>query len=197
VNEIAAELHLPPNAGEAEKAKQLYRFVTAKIDSTGPDWAGNPAEDTLASGQGSRTMALLALARARGLKAGLLLARRIDRSCGKERDLSCFTEPLVRFWLANSEPVDVDAESDDLPFGDIPPSLDAREAHFVPLLAEDEKKAETVSLASRLSDEKSIAEADLTFQEADLVANIDVQLGANARPFSNSLPCAFFQALPS
>jgi hypothetical protein len=178
VNEIAAELHLSQNASEAEKAKRLYRFVTSKIDSTGPDWAGSPAEDTLANGQGSRTMALLALARFAGLKASLLLARRIGQSCGKESDFACYTEPLVRFWLANGEPVDVDAESDDLPFGDIPPSLDAREAHFIPLLAEDEKKPETVSLISRLSDEKSIAEADLTFHDADLVANIEVQLGA-------------------
>ena len=73
--------------------------MTSKIDSTGPDWAASPAEDTLAYGQGSRTMALLALARTAGLKAGLLLARRIDQSCEKPRDFSCYTEPLVRFWL--------------------------------------------------------------------------------------------------
>jgi hypothetical protein len=176
--ETAAELHLPQNASDAEKAKQLYRFVTSKIDSTGPDWAGSPAEDTLANGQGSRTMALLALARTSGLKAGLLLARKIDQSCGKERNVYCYTEPLVRFWLSGGESVDVDAESDDLPFGEIPPSLDTRDARFIRLLPQDEKKPETVALSSRPAAEKSIAEADLTFHETDLLANIEVQLGS-------------------
>jgi hypothetical protein len=115
VNEAALEFNLSQTGGDFEKAKRLYRFVTSKIDSTGPDWAASPAEDTLDNGQGSRTMALLALARAVGLNAELLLARKIEQDCGKE--LSCYTEPLVRFRLQNHESVDVDAESDDLPFG--------------------------------------------------------------------------------
>ena len=110
-------------------------------------------------------------------KAGLLLARRIDQGCGKPRDLSCYTEPLVRFWLPGAEPVDVDAESDALPFGEIPPSLDTRDARFIHFLPQDEKKPEAVPLSSRQATEKSVAEADLTFHETDLLANIEVQLG--------------------
>ncbi|MGZ4877320.1 MAG: hypothetical protein ACXVIO_03970 [Candidatus Angelobacter sp.] len=176
VNEAAAELHLSQGAGDVEKAKRLYRFVTSKIDSTGSDWVAGPAEDTLANGQGSRTMALLALSRTVGLKAELLLARRIDQNCGK--DLSCYTEPLVRFWLPNGESADVDAESDDLPFGTVPPSLDPRDAHLIPLLAGEEKRPEIVTLTTRTASEKSVAEADLSFHEGDLVANIEVQLGS-------------------
>jgi cellulose synthase operon protein C len=176
VSEVAAELHLSQAVGDVEQAKRLYRFVTSKIDSTGIDWAASPAEDTLANNQGSRTMALLALARAVGLKAELLLARKIDQNCGKE--LSCYTEPLVRFWLPNGEFADVDAESDDLPFGAIPPSLETREAHLIPLLAEEEKKPEIVALNPHLAGDKSLAEADLSFSEGDLVASIHVQLGS-------------------
>jgi hypothetical protein len=176
VNKAAAELHLSQAGGDLEKAKRLYRYVTSKIDSTGPDWAASPAEDTLDNGQGSRTMALLALARAVGLKAELLLARKIEQDCSKE--LSCFTEPLVRFWLPNGEFVDVDAESDDLPFGTIPPSLDPREAHLIPLQAGAEKKPEIVALNPPLADEKSVAEANLSFSDSDLVASIHVQLGS-------------------
>ena len=153
VYEAVTALHLSQAGGDVEKAKRLYRFVTSKIDSSGPEWAVSPAEDTLASGQGSRTMALLALARAVGLRAELLLARKVEQNCGKE--LSCFTEPLVRFWLPNGESTDVDAESDDLPFGVIPPSLDAREAHLIPLLTEEEKRPEIVALNPRLAGEKS------------------------------------------
>ncbi len=176
-HETALGLHLEQAASEIEKAKRLYRFVTTKIDSTGPDWAGSPAEDTLQNGQGSRTSALLALARTAGLKAGLLLARKVDKSCGKQLDFSCYTEPLVRFWLTKGELVDVDAESDDLPFGAILPALDPRDALFIPLLAEEEKKPEIVVLATRPANEKSVAEGDLSFHEGDLVANIQVQLG--------------------
>jgi hypothetical protein len=176
VNEAVAALHLSQAGGEVQKAKRLYRFVTSKIDSTGPDWAVSPAEDTLANGQGSRTMALLALARAIGLKADLLLARKVEQNCDKE--LSCYTEPLVRFWLPNGESTDVDAESDDLPFAVIPPSLNAREARIVPLLGEEEKKPEIVALDPRLAGEKSVAEADVSFSNGNLVADIHVQLGS-------------------
>ena len=186
VYETLTSLHLSETGGDVEKAKRLFRFVTTKIDSTGPDWAMSPAEDTLASGQGSRTMVLLALARAVGLRAELLLARKVEQNCGKE--LSCFTEPLVRFWLPNGESADVDAESDGLPFGVIPPSLDAREAHLIPLLTEEEKKPGIVALNPRLAGEKSVAEAEVTFPNGNLVADLHVQLGSmRAQEVRNTL----------
>ena len=183
VNEAAAELrrlqdYAWQSLGEAEKAKRLYRFVTNKIDSTGPDWAGSPAEDSLSNGQGSRTMVLLALARSAGLKASLVLAHKVDQRCGKEHDFSCYTEPLVRFWPVAGEPVDVDAESDDLPFGAIPPFLNPRDALLVPLLAEEDNKMEIVNLPARTANEKSVAEGNLSFHEGDLVADIQIQLGS-------------------
>ena len=186
VYETLTALHLSQAGGDVEKAKRLYRFVTSKIDSTGPDWAVSPAEDTLASGQGSRTIALLALARAAGLKAELLLARKVEQNCGEE--LSCFTEPLIRFWLPNGESTDVDAESDGLPFGVIPPSLDAREAHLIPLLTEEEKKPEVIALNPRLASEKSVTEAEVSFPNGNLVADLHVQLGSmRAQEVRNTL----------
>ncbi|MGC2695872.1 MAG: DUF3858 domain-containing protein [Candidatus Angelobacter sp.] len=179
VNETALALHLAQITSESERARSLYRFVTTKIDSTGPDWAGNSAEETLQNGQGSRTSALLALAHTVGLKAGLILARKVDQSCGKERDFFCYTEPVVRFWFADGEISDVDAESDDLPFGALPPLLETRDALFVPLLEEDEKKPEFASLTAAYTHEKSVANADLSFHQDDLSASLDVRLGAS------------------
>jgi hypothetical protein len=178
VNETALQLHPARSAGELEEARRLYRFVAAKIDSTGPDWAGNSAEDTLQNGQGNRTSALLALARAAGLKAGLLLARKVGQNRGGDQDLSCYTEPLVRFWLADGSAVDVDAEADDLPFGAFSPALETRDALFVPLTPEDEKRPEFTALAVRPGNEKSVAEGELSFHEADLVADLQIRLGA-------------------
>jgi hypothetical protein len=178
VNEATAEISLPQEFSEAEKAKRLYHFVTNKVDSTGPNLAESPAEDTLSSGQGSRTMALMALARANGLRTGLVLARKIDQHCGKEHSFSCNTQPLVRFWLANSETVDADAESDDLPFGAIPPDLDLHDALLVTFQAEEEKKQEIVNLTATLANEESVAEGNLTFHDSDLIADIQVRLGS-------------------
>jgi uncharacterized protein DUF3858/uncharacterized protein DUF3857 len=177
VNESLASLPLPQNASEVERARQLYRFVTTKIDSTGPDWATSTPEDTLQNGQGSRTSTLLALARAAGLKAGLLLARKVDQKCGREGDHSCYTEPLVRFWLGHNDPIDVDAETDDLAFGAVSPALETREALFVPLTDEDEKRPEFVALNVRFAGEKSVAEGELSLSNGDLVAELDIRLG--------------------
>ena len=177
VHEALASLSLPQFASELEKARRLYRFVTTRFDSTGPDWGGNPAEDTLQNGQGSRTSTLLALARAAGIKTGLLLARKVDQKCLRERDLACYTEPLVRFWFAHGEIIDVDAESDDLPFGTVSPAVDVREALFVPLTLEDEKKPEIASLAVKFAGERSTAEGELSLNHDDLVAELDIRLG--------------------
>ncbi len=178
VSEASLELQLASASSEVEKAKRLYRFVTTRIDSTGSDWAANPAEDTLQNGQGSRSSALLALARIAGLKAALVLARKVDQSCIRPSDFSCYTEPLVRFWFTNGETVDVDAESDNLPFGSVSPSLETREALFIPLILEDAKKPEIVALAVKSGNERSTAEGELSFQQNDLVADLQIRLGA-------------------
>jgi hypothetical protein len=178
VNEASRQLQLPPTLGESEKARRLYRFVTTRIDSTGPDWAAYPAEDTLQNSQGSRTSALLALARAAGLRAGLVLARKIDESCDRQNDLSCYTEPLIRFEFANGETLDVDAEADDLPFASISPSLETHAALFLPLSSDGAKKPEIITLAARSGNEKSIAEGELSFRQNDLMADLQIRLGA-------------------
>lgn len=177
VSETNLELHLTPDSSELEKAKRLYRFATTRIDSAGPDWVVNPAEDTLQNGQGSRSAALLALARAAGLKTGLLLAHRVDQPCTRQSEFFCYTEPLVRFWFSNGEIADVDAESDDLPFGSISPLLDTHEALLVPLTVEDARRPEIVSLAVKSSNERSVAEGELSFQQSDLVADLQIRLG--------------------
>ncbi len=172
----ALSLHLPAAATENEQARLLYSFVTRKIESSASDWTVNTADDTLLNSRGSRTLALLALARAVGLKAGLVLARPINHECNSDSDFSCYTEPLVRLW-PGGEAVDVAAESDGLPFGVVPPSLESRNAVFIPLA--DEKKPETVAVITNPLREKSLAEGELWLNsEGDLAARVHVRLGA-------------------
>lgn len=176
VIEAALGQKLTGVTGEREKARALYRFVTSRIESTGPDLETGPAEDALASGEGSRTAALLALARETGLKAGLLMARGIDQVCSAKQPLTCYNQPLVRFW-ADGELIDADAEADDLAFGAVSAGLDPRSALLVTLKSAN--APELVSVSIKPAQERSTAEGDLFLDSTgNLSASVHVRLGA-------------------
>src|SRR5215472_15520799 len=160
-----------------EKARRVYRFVTSRIQSTA-DWSANSAEDTLLNSEGSRTAALLSLARAIGLKAALVLAHKIGQSCHGDTDLTCYKQPLVRFWFAQGKVVDADAESGG-PFGTISSGLDGADALVVPLMPEADINLR-VALVRSIADEKSIGEANLFLDEnGALSVDLRIRLGAS------------------
>jgi len=162
-----------------EKARRLYRFVTSRIQSSA-DWNANSAEDTLLNSEGSRTAALLSLARATGLKAALVLAHEVGQSCHGDADFSCYSHPLVRFWFAQQgKVVDSDAESGGLSFGAIPSGLDSADALLVPLSFEADGNLR-VSLMRNAADEKSIGEANLYLEEnGALSVDLRIRLGTS------------------
>jgi cellulose synthase operon protein C len=166
-----------PTLTEREKARRLYRFVTSRIESTGPSLQASSAEDALSSGEGSRTAALFATARASGLRAELLMAQPLESSCTQTLDPNCFTEPLVRFFV-NGETVDADAEADNLPFGAIPSTLNPQSALLVPLQTGATPHMQLVELPARATRQKSIGEGDLFLQgDGSLAASIHIRLG--------------------
>jgi hypothetical protein len=175
----ALRLRLGPASSERARAKLLYSFVKQTIESDRADWTTNSANDSLLKRHGSRTLALLALARLTGIHAGLVLARQIDHACGQDLDLQCYSQPLVRFWIGR-EVADVDAEADDLPFGVVPPTLASSDALLLRTLATgDESVAEVASLAINQAVEKTQADGDLWLNDrGDLTARIQVHLGA-------------------
>jgi tetratricopeptide (TPR) repeat protein len=165
---------------DREKARRLYQLVNAKIESSGTDLADIPAEDSLAAGQGSRTSALLALTRAAGLEAALLLARRIGANCSD--DLACYSEPLVRLWLPG-EVVDVDPNVDGLAFGEIPPGLDHSRVLLVALDTRAAEKGphtpEFVALNSSPARERSVGTGDLFLDSrGNLRVSVQITPGA-------------------
>ena len=168
------------DVSEREKARRLYRFVTGRLESTGTDLAASPAEDSLAAGEGSRTAVLLATARALGLNATLLLARKIDRDCAPSLD--CYNRPLVRFRV-DGEVIDTDAEADDLAFGALGSDLDKRSALLI-APAEDDvpwaaARPDFVALSMNPAQEQSVGEGDLFLdRRGNLSATIRVRLGA-------------------
>ena len=163
-------------ASDYERAQRLYRFVVEKIQPANAEWSANSADDSLLNFEGSRTATLLALARASGLNADLILARKMGQACADEKDESCYTVPLVRFIFASGKTLDVDPEST-AGFGSIPFDLHLHKAVRVPLRANDQQPT-YVSLMSDMADEKSMAEADLLLgEDHDLSVDLHVRLG--------------------
>jgi hypothetical protein len=113
------------------------------------------------------------------LNAALLLARKVGVTCASNSNLDCYTEPLVRFWLGG-EIIDADAEADDLAFGNLSPTLDARDALLVPLAPRKTDKPEIVALAVVPLQERSVGDGDLFLdRNGNLSASIHVRLGAS------------------
>jgi cellulose synthase operon protein C len=165
-----------PVASDFEKAQQLYRFVAERVQPTNAEWSANSAEDSLLNFEGSRTATLLALARASGLNAELILARKIGQTCHGNQDRNCYTVPLVRFTFASGKTLDADAESVGA-FGAVPSGLDPRHGLRVPLRANDQRPV-LVALTPETGADKSVAETELFLKEdGNLSVDLHIRLG--------------------
>lgn len=153
-------------------ARALYARTIKSISRDGSDFTTGevtPAEESLASREGSRTAVLLALARASRLRTSLALARTVSN--GR------YTHPLVVFHLPGRDVV-TDPESDEMPFGVLGPSLDRSQSLLVPLDSTDSPVA-FLKLQPIEGEHLSIAEGDITFdQTGTFTARVTITMGA-------------------
>jgi len=166
------------------KAREIFRTVVNSVRSAG---SFNPedmtsAEETLASRSGARTIAVLAVARAAGLDADLVLARNAGTLLREGRaSLRLYSRPLLRFRLADGRELFADAEAEGLAFGALPPSLDRHDALLVPVLRENVETAAGGPLLSLpgSTEEQSVADADVTLDgDGSLQAQVTIRMGA-------------------
>lgn len=139
------------------------------------------AEDTLAGWQGSRTAVLIALARASGLSADLVLARRAGTRKPDAASDDVYIDPLVRFHLRNGPQKDViaSAEKDGVGLGALPAAIAREDALAVPFDAPEAAAKLFVSLPSPVVDERSTADGDVTIDEqGNLAARLVIRMGA-------------------
>lgn len=169
-------------ASPEETARNLYRMVTTRVRSTDSEFESGEvaaAEDTLANYAGSRTTALLAMARANNLDAELLLAREIARQRPASPEQDAYSHPLVLFRFGEKAVV-ADAETPGLAFGVVPPTLSREDAIAVPLEAEELAGEIMVALPASAGDETSVADGDITFDaEGNLTARLTIRMGAS------------------
>jgi tetratricopeptide (TPR) repeat protein len=167
------------------KANEIFRTIANSIRSAGEFNAGDmiPAEQTLASHSGSRTIAVLAVARAAGLDADLVLARNAGNIVRDTRaSLGLYSRPLVRFRFADGAETFADAETEGLAFGAVPPSFERPDALLIPAPHENDEMQVAASAILSLpanAEEQSVAEGDVTLDsDGSLKADVTIRLGA-------------------
>ena len=171
-------------------ARELYRTITTTLHSTTASFTDDipSAEETLANGEGSRTAALLAVSRAAGIKADLVLGRNTGTVSNGQFTPAAdvYTRPLVRFRLRDAQggthDVVVDAEMNGLPFGVLAPNI-AHSDSLLVTLPDEKHDAATETAILRLpanhAIDESIARAEVTLEpNGDLRADITILLGA-------------------
>ncbi|HWR16443.1 MAG TPA: DUF3857 domain-containing protein [Terriglobales bacterium] len=172
---------------DAESLLRIFEYVSSRIRSDGSSFkSGTPraGEDTLETGYGNRTAALLALASAAGFDPDMVLARDVS-SFPPVVSRHSFTNPLVMIKSGNSTFL-LDAETENIGFNAIPPTDSRRDALHVPRVAPDVQPL--IGLGASVS-ELSLADADIRVTPAgDLLAQVTIKLGANrSRQMRNSL----------
>jgi tetratricopeptide (TPR) repeat protein len=164
-----------------DKLLRLYSFVNDRIRddrSSLEDDTVTTAEDSLATGEGNRPVTLIALARAAGLSADLLLARDVSAS-SPVTSIGAFTRPLVRVHFPlTGKSVVLDIQSQGMTLGGVSPRLDRREALLVPLHIEEEDDKPLMPFSSRQT-EQSTAAGDLRVSSTgELQSKVTITLGS-------------------
>jgi len=169
-------------------ARKLYRLAISSAKSWSAEFDDETpsAEQTLSERSGSRTVLLLAMAHALNIHADLVLARNASSTRENIPSPSAYTRALVRFRLHDGSggprDVIVDAESDNLPFGSLPPNIARTDGLLVTNATETREAAvETaiVKLPTTRQADESIARAEVTIDDkGDLRADATILLGA-------------------
>jgi len=166
-----------------ETAEAIYAYALSAARSSDDDWIDGvtSADETLETGDGSRSALLLALASALKIKADLLLSA--DAASQPELCLgySCYRHPLVRLSSSRDDGsrdyILLDPLPESLAAGAVSPTLEGRPA-LVISAADDSSAFEKVTVHSNVS-ERSVAVGDLFLgEDGGLEASIEIELGS-------------------
>jgi hypothetical protein len=174
---------------EEDKARAIYHGVASKVRSSAGSLADGEvptAEETLASRVGSRTVALVAIARAAGLHAEVLLARSAGASKPTLASPQAYSRPLVLIRLKKQggaeRAIALDAETEGSGFGALSPTIELGDALLVPIGPSPGAALATariVPVPGTPRAERSIAEGDVSFDpDGTLIAKIEIRMGA-------------------
>ncbi len=191
VEAAVTALHPERAATEEELARRIVGYVQKNVAASDADAfaSGDPpsAEDSLVNGEGSRTVAALALAHAAGLDVRLILARRANSNATAEISLRTFTKPLLGFAFhgkSGDRMVFADVETQGLAFGALPPEIATGDALSIPLA---HPRAGSVLVALRVppAGEENFADGDIRVTApGDADARLDIPIGPRCAIFA-------------
>jgi hypothetical protein len=126
------------------------------VESDGMRGEVTSGEESLENNEGDRAAALMALSRAAGIEARLLLAREL----GSEKRISSYVHPVVEFRFSDGKLALADMENDALPLGSINPEIDASSTLPVIAFHADAAELETAPTATIASAQEEHSTAD-------------------------------------
>lgn len=167
------------------RLRAAYRIVTSRVRPAPFAYSAGEfpsAEATLANYSGSRTVALLALAEAMGIRSDLLMTRDLGMPRPTAITPQAYSRPLIVFHIRSGQTardIVVDAENDGLGFGGISPAIARTDAMLVPLRAGRGNESLIAAVPQSLLEDHSIAEGDVTIDDdGDLTASVLIRMGA-------------------
>lgn len=169
VQQVAMSL---PGSSLREQVASAYQYVVTKVDDTNESWqSGNVTSgtDSLEQGQGNRAAALIAVLSALGLDPELTLAAERGSQSPEEGcpALRCYTHPLVRVMLPDSEaPIFLDTEMPGVAAGAISPEIEEQPAISISRLRAAESM---IAHLPRTADQRSRATASLDLDESGAI----------------------------
>jgi hypothetical protein len=185
----AAAAQVQNDARAEESARRIIAYVQKNIASSDAEAfsaAELPsAEESLANGEGSRTVAALAIAHAAGLDARLLLARTAAAPAGTQISGVTFSRPLIEFVLhekSGDRVVIADAETEGLAFGVLPPQVlsGAAAGDALEVTLNRPRGGEPlVALRPSAAREENFADADIRLDAGgNAEARLDIRMGS-------------------
>jgi hypothetical protein len=166
-------------ADDEQTAHAIYDYLKTKVRSSDTAFSTATlanAESTLSRLSGSRTVAAIAIARALGIKADLLLTRSVARAALLPSP-NVYSRPLVVFTTSDGRKLVLDFETEGLAFGALPPVITRDEALYVPL--NDEHTGPMASVPGSFLGEESVATGDITINSAgDLAARVVIHMAS-------------------
>ncbi|HEX7961560.1 MAG TPA: DUF3858 domain-containing protein [Terriglobales bacterium] len=166
-----------------ETAEAIYAYAMSAARSTDDDWSDGvtSADETLETGEGSRSALMVALASALRIKTDLLLSTEAGSDAASCLGFSCYRHPLVRLGFTredgSEESLLLDPVLENLAAGALTPTLQNQRALVIPIHDHGRTFTEVTVHSDR--NERSVATGDLVFREdGGLEASIQIQLGS-------------------
>ena len=177
IQDLGSELQ---SSSEA-KVGAAYEYVMQNVEDEAENWRDaniTSADESLQQGEGSRAATLIALLSAMGYKTDLALASERGKHDPNDKCLNarCYTHPLVRVMLPDSNQILLDPKADGVAAGALSPEVEGETALII---CRSQNSLQQSLVVPQSTDQRSEATGALQLDEAGgLDGNIRIRFGS-------------------